>query len=131
MCVHSQQASQQRSVGRPSSCLRFQNTSAPQQTLSLVRPWQFGQDDGAPGGSAVPVNGAVEQFGWVSSAGFRLQADTYLHCGRDTDRCKPGFCSDWSPSDLVSSLIPSQLGSWGDMSKLQHQKLSCGILNPS
>lgn len=29
---------------------------------------------------------------------------------RDSGRCDPAFCSHQSPSDLVSSLIPSQLG---------------------
>lgn len=95
------------------------------QTLTI---WRGGW---SPGGHTVPVKGAVEQFVWVSSASFRLQTDIYLHCGGDTGHCKPGFCSDWSPSDLDSSFIPSQLRSWGGRSKLQHGQLSCGILNPS
>lgn len=42
---------------------------------------------------------------------------------RDSDRCEPGFCSHWSPSDLLSSPFPSQLGA---RSKLLQQQLSWG-----
>lgn len=107
MHICSQQASQQRSVGRLSSCLRFQNTGVLQEGLSLARPWQVGQDRAAFGGSTAPVHGAAQQFGYVSCAGFQLQTGVCL--------CGTGTVTDVDLASAhtevhLTSLLPFQLG---------------------
>lgn len=71
--------------------------------------------------AAVP--GAAEQFGWVSSADFWLQAGICLHRAGTVTNVNLGSAQ----IGVQLALLPlSSLPSLGDRSKLLQQQLSCG-----